>query len=56
MAARVSFDSRGWWMVLAPGARAAMAMARIVWDFEPGISTVPLSWDGLQINFIGYRW
>ena len=29
-----------------PWAREAMATARMVWDFEPGIRTLPLRLDG----------
>lgn len=40
-------------MRLEPCARLAIATARIVCDFEPGIVTSPQSRDFLQMNFIG---
>jgi len=38
---RVSEESSGSRIVLTPSARVAMIRALIVWDFYPGIRTVP---------------
>jgi len=40
-AERVSLESRAPSMVLSPEARDAMATARMVCDFDPGMATVP---------------
>ncbi len=42
-------------MVLSPEAREAMTTARIVWDFDPGIRTSPLSFDRRHASFMGRR-
>ncbi len=52
-AERVSADSSGWRTWLTPVASAAIATARIVCDFEPGISAAPLSVDGSHRNCMG---
>ena len=48
----MSAESSGFRMLLRPGAREAIATARMVWDLEAGIATVPLSRDFFAISFI----
>ena len=50
IAARVSADSSGASIRLSPSANAAMHTARIVWDFEPGMSTEPANREGLTMS------
>jgi len=51
VAAEVSADSRGCLITLSPAARAAKNKALMVWDFEPGMSADPESFDFLTIYF-----
>ena len=61
--ASVSSDSRGARSSDVPSARVAMARARMVWDFEPGIRAEPLSRErsttssmGIAVPFgVGWR-
>jgi hypothetical protein len=52
MADSVSRDKRGDRIRERPSARLAINMERIVWDFDPGMITVPFMLDRVTIYFI----
>ena len=48
----MSLEIKGFSMVLLPVASEAMAIARMVWDFEAGMATEPSNFDFCAVNFM----